>query len=41
MAAAIEKGDLEKLKKLVASAPEDVASGAKRLQQDMDKYGKD
>jgi hypothetical protein len=41
MAAAIEKGDLEKLEKLVASAPEDVASGAKWLQRDMDNYGKD
>lgn len=44
MAVAIEKGekgDLAKLEKLVASAPEDVASGAKRLQQDMDNYGKD
>ena len=41
MAAAIEKGDLVKLEKLVASAPEDVASGAKWLQRDMDKYRKD
>ena len=41
MAAAIEKGDLAKLEKLVASAPEDVASGAKWLQRDMDKYRKD
>jgi hypothetical protein len=41
MAVAIEKGELEELKKLVASAPKDVASDAEWLQQDMDKYGKD
>ena len=41
MAAAIEKGELAKLEKLVASAPEDVASGAQWLQRDMDKYRKD
>jgi hypothetical protein len=35
MAVAIEKGELAKLKRLVASAPEDVASGAKWLQRQM------
>jgi hypothetical protein len=36
MAAAIEKGDLAKLEKLVASASEDISRGAKWLQDQMD-----